>query len=939
MDLRTLARARRRLRSTARNALELLRFGRLGDDYGAAYDVVDQGVIYRLRRYPLPEGVTEKSSVLLVPPLMVTADVYDVAPDVSAVAALGALGISVFVVDFGAPEREEGGMQRTQADHVHAVVLAIERVRALTGRDVHVGGYSQGGMFAYQAAAFLRSRGLASIISFGSPVDVHKNLPALRGELTGALAELVEPAVGRLVERLEGLPGALTSTAFKLLSTRKEIEQRIEFVRMLHDRKALIRREARRRFLGGGGFVAWPGPAFREFASDFVVHNRMLSGGFVIDGRTLTLADITCPVLCFWGSADEIASPASVHAIERAAPHAAVSFVEVRAGHFGIVVGSRALAKTWPTVAGWLLHREGHGPLPDALVDAQRAPVDYDLDSSEVDVDFDLFVGTFGAAAKDAWRRVGDVAASATDAIDALRYQEPRLRRLAEIGPGTPISPARALAEQAARSPSSTFFLWRGRAFSYRDADARVTNVARGLWASGVRAGDRVLVVMRSRPSLLTMVTALSRIGAAPLVAPPEASGRALLHAAEALGAKAVATDPENGPAVCAALGRSVLVLGGGGGPRVLAAGLIDMEAIDPATIELPASATESIGFARELAMVLLRPGDDGLLRAAHVTNHRWALSALGAAAACTLKPGDTVYSCIPLHHPTALLACVGAAIVAGTRLALAETFDAETLLPETRRAGATVVFYAGEMLRALLAREPSSADRSLPIRLFAGSGLRADLARRLRDRFGARAIEFYASTSLRVVLANPSGDKPGALGRPLPGSADVMLVRCDLAQKTALRDAGGRFEAARDGEPGLLAVRGDGDGAWVATRDVVRRDEDGDFWFVDALSGFAQCAGGPASLRALEDAFYTLPEITMAAAFEHEGAVCACYSSPEPVSRARLDDALAHVAARPTTVARVAEIPLTEGFRPDRGRLVALCANSAERIELPFDR
>ena len=173
MDLRTLARARRRLRSTARNALELLRFGRLGDDYGAAYDVVDQGVIYRLRRYPLPEGVTEKSSVLLVPPLMVTADVYDVAPDVSAVAALGALGISVFVVDFGAPEREEGGMQRTQADHVHAVVLAIERVRALTGRDVHVGGYSQGGMFAYQAAAFLRSRGLASIISFGSPVDVH----------------------------------------------------------------------------------------------------------------------------------------------------------------------------------------------------------------------------------------------------------------------------------------------------------------------------------------------------------------------------------------------------------------------------------------------------------------------------------------------------------------------------------------------------------------------------------------------------------------------------------------------------------------------------------------------------------------------------------------------------------------------------------------------
>jgi len=59
-----------------------------------------------------------------------------------------------------------------------------------------------------------------------------------------------------------------------------------------------------------------------------------------------------------------------------------------------------------------------------------------------------------------------------------------------------------------------TFFLWEGRAFSFAEADTRVSNVVKGLVQCGIHAGDRVAVVMGSRPSFLTMVTALSRLGA-----------------------------------------------------------------------------------------------------------------------------------------------------------------------------------------------------------------------------------------------------------------------------------------------------------------------------------------------------------------------------------------------------------------------------------------
>ncbi len=298
---------------------------------------------------------------------MVTAEVYDVAPDLSAVTALAAGGVDPWVVDFGAPEREEGGMRRTLDDHVRAVAEAVGRVREATGRDVHLAGYSQGGMFAYQAAAYPRSEGVASIVTFGSPVDIHRNLPNVGSQVAGRIIQAARPLVEPTLERIEGLPGILTSTAFKLVSVRKEAEQLLDFVGKLHDRQALVKREARRRFLGGEGFVAWPGPALRTFVEDFIVHNRMMSGGFVVDGRTVTLADVRSPVLYFVGTRDEIARPRAVRAITRAAPSATAFEVALPAGHFGLVVGGTANRSTWPTVLEWIRWREGTGPRPALL--------------------------------------------------------------------------------------------------------------------------------------------------------------------------------------------------------------------------------------------------------------------------------------------------------------------------------------------------------------------------------------------------------------------------------------------------------------------------------------------------------------------------------------------------------------------------------------------
>ncbi len=959
-------------KSSAQNALEVARLGRLGPAYGAPFEVVDRDAVMRLRRYGDGAGGGADSNgsaasrieapLVLVPPLMLTAEIYDVSPDLSAVTALARWGADVWVVDFGAPEVEEGGMSRTLDDHVKAVSRAVDRVRAVAGRDVHLAGYSQGGMFAYQAAAYRRSDGIASVITFGSPVDIHRNVPSMRREATALLIRALQPLVAVPLDRIEGLPGILTSTGFKLLTPRKEIEQLVDFVKKLHDRQALEKRERRRRFLGGEGFVAWPGPALRTFVDEFIVHNRMLSGGFVIDGRTVTLADITCPVLSFVGGRDDVARPAAVRAIRKAAPSADVHEAVIEAGHFGLVVGSRALGESWPTVIDWMRWREGKGERPLRLVahEAPHAPgrsippTDEPAEAAfEVDVDFDLAWDVVAGAIGNAWTRLGEKVKDASDALDGLRWQLPRLTELERIEPDTLVSAGRSLAKQAAAMPDATFFLWKGRAFSYRDADTRVNNVVRGLLACGVTPGDRVAVLMEGRPSFLSMVTALNRLGAIAVLVPPATAGAALERALAASTARFVATDPENAARARAAFANArgegdgkLLVLGGGGEARDLGAGVVDMEAIDPDEVKLPASYAPDPGRARDLALVLLTSGPGDEPRLAPITNHRWAFSALGAAAACTLTPNDTVYCCLPLHHPAGILVSVGGALVGGARLALASRFAPDLFWSEVRRYGATVAFYAGEMARALVAAPPAPHERDHPLRLFAGSGMRPILWRELSLRFGVGVLEFYASTTQNLVLANASGQKVGALGRPLPGSAELALARYDLDAGALARDAAGRLVRCGVDEPGLVLGRldaGADSGAddervmqgafaegdrWYASGDVLRRDVDGDYWFVDRVGSLVRTASGVVSPRRVEDALHRLPEIALAAVYGLPAAdgvaVVATVTTRGPLEPGRLAEAVAELAPheRPAAVRIVPEIPMTDGHRPVLGAL-----------------
>jgi putative long chain acyl-CoA synthase len=947
----------------AQNALEIARVGRLSPEVHAPYTVVRRERMYKLRRYRTTGAdKTLDFPLLLIPPLMVTPEIYDIDPPISAVRMLEAEGLDVWVVDFGIPEKEEGGLARTLDDHVRAVNQAIEHVRSATGHDLHLAGYSQGGMFCYQVAAYRRGAGIKSLITFGAPVDLHRNL-ALRDELATRVIDSLSGATRSMLQAMEGLPGAFSSIGFRVLSARKELKAMVDFVANLHDREALMRGESSRRFLHGEGFVYWPGPALRTFFEEFVVDNRLSQGGFVVDGRSLTLADIECPILYFYGERDEFARGPSVQAIREAAPNATCYELPLRTGHFGLVVGSVAMKHTWPTVVQWMRWQEAKGARPAALRDGASAPtatlrpsmIEDVLEANFEDVEYNaqLLFDTAKGTANVLKRSLGSVSHTLTAMFDNVRYQLPRLSRLERIRPDTRISVGRELSEQAEKIGDQTFFLWQGRAHSYADANQRVDNIARGLISCGVEQGTRVGVLMNARPTYLSLVAAVSRLGAVAVLISPEGE-RVSLEQALALGeVEQLVSDPDHMQIARNTFAGPVLVLGGGGKDRTLIEGVVDMERIDPDAVQLPAGFTPNPGRAGDLALILFTAGKDEKPRAARITNRRWAVAAYGAAAASTLTSKDTVYSCMPLHHAAGMLVAVGGALVGGARLALSDGFKQDVFWTEVRRYGATVVFYAGEMCRPLVDAPPVLGEELNPVRLFAGSGMRVDVWRRLEERFDTGVLEFYATTEGNAVLANVSDEKLGSLGRPLPGTSELMLAAYDFEADDFVKSPDGKYVRCFAGQPGMLIARIDAGNAWASlereeressrrvlrnvhdhgdawfvTGDVLRVDEDGDYWFVDRAADMIRTPKGPVSSASVEDVLYDLGEVKQAVAYgvrvpglSHELPVVSLvvrddYQLDASTLARQLESRL-DVNARPRFVRREEALPMSVGYRP----------------------
>lgn len=959
-----------RLIATAQNGLEVLRLGGLETgSVPSPSQIVESVPMYKLRRYFPPDSRRGQSPVgppvLMVHPMMMSADMWDVTRDEGAVGILHAHGIDPWVIDFGEPDKVEGGMRRTLADHIVALSQAIDTVKDVTGNDIHLVGYSQGGMWCYQVAAYRRSKSLASIVTFGSPVDTLAALPM------GIPANFAAPAANFMADHVFSrlaIPSWMARTGFQMLDPLKTAKARVDFVRQLHDREALLPREQQRRFLEREGWIAWSGPAISELLKQFIAHNRMMTGGFAVNGQMVTLTDITCPVLAFVGEVDDIGQPASVRGIRRAAPDAEVYESRIRTGHFGLVVGTKAAQQSWPTVAEWVEWLSTGGDKPASIDLMADQPEEHTDSGVALSSRIAHGLGEASEAAVGIVRGAANTVVAANKSVRTLAVETartlPRLVRLGQINDHTRISLGRIIEEQAHDAPQGEFLLFDGRVHTYEAVNRRINNVVRGLIDVGVRQGDRVGVLMETRPSALVAIAALSRLGATAVVMRPDADLAASVRLG---GVTELLTDPTNLDAVLASDRqglRQVLVLGGGESRDLHLpedSDVIDMEQIDPDAVELPGWYRPNPGLARDLAFIAFTAAG-GELVARQITNYRWAVSAFGTASTAALDRRDTVYCLTPLHHESALLVSLGGAVVGGTRIALSRGLDRHRFVQEVRQYGVTVVSYTWSMLREIVDDPAFVLHGNHPVRLFIGSGMPTGLWGRVVEAFApAHVVEFFATTDGQAVLANVSGAKVGSKGRPLPGAGRIELGAYDAEQDLILENERGFVQIAEPMQVGVLLAASNGPidpsasvkrgvfaagDTWISTEYLFYRDDDGDYWLAARRGSVVRTARGLVYAEPVTDALGCITGVDLAVTYnvpvgDHEVALSAVTLLPgASITAADLTEAFAKlpIGQGPDIVCVVREMNLSATFRPTVSALRAAGIPKAGRNVWYFD-
>jgi len=338
--------------SAAGNVAHRVVYGSLADLRPMPRTLIDDGTLREVYHYrPAARAHEQGDPVLLVTPLAAPAICYDLRRGCSLVEHLVDSGRRTYLVEYGAVsfKNRNLGMEHWIEE---VVPTAIREVSAHAGgRPVHVVGWSLGGVFALLASGD-PDLPIASITALGSPFDV-REVP-----LVAPLRPLLNftdgrGAITRLYQAAGGAPQPLVRWAFQLSSFQKLVTKPLAIARNLDDADYLAQIEAVDRFTDN--MIAYPGRTFGQLYHRLLKGNALVDGTFEVGDRTLSVGDITAPVLVFAGAADGIAPVASVKASVPLLTGARdVRFEIVPGGHLGMLTGRKARSSTWVVLDEWI---------------------------------------------------------------------------------------------------------------------------------------------------------------------------------------------------------------------------------------------------------------------------------------------------------------------------------------------------------------------------------------------------------------------------------------------------------------------------------------------------------------------------------------------------------------------------------------------------------
>ncbi len=415
---------------------------------------------------------------------------------------------------------------------------------------------------------------------------------------------------------------------------------------------------------------------------------------------------------------------------------------------------------------------------------------------------------------------------------------------------------------------------------TYAELDAQALQVAAGLHAMGIRAGDHVALSCPNIPWFPIAYFGILKAGAAVVPINVLLKPREIAYHLKDSEAKAVLAFEGTADLPIGAMCREAAAQAGT--PHVIVFPPQAASLFQETPVREPSAFHPPRREPHDTAVILYTSGTTGHPKGAELTHGNMVLNAV----TChdMFKPAfqagteqDVTLITLPLFHSTAQTAQMNAALYGGFRLVLLPRFDPATVLETFARERIGLWIGVPAMYWALLdharasGADVSGAAASLRLCASGGAPMPVELLQEFEAAFNVRILEGYGLSEASPVvsfnqLQRPS--KPGTVGLPIFG----VDVRCVDEHDRPL-PPGGRGEVIVRGPNVMKGYYGRPEataeamrGGWFRTGDIGQFDTDGYLAVVDRKKDMILRGGFNVYPREIEEVLLTHPAVAQVA-------------------------------------------------------------------------
>ncbi len=433
--------------------------------------------------------------------------------------------------------------------------------------------------------------------------------------------------------------------------------------------------------------------------------------------------------------------------------------------------------------------------------------------------------------------------------------------------------------QRAAQDGDRPYLTFGARTYTFAETEQRCRDLARGLARRGIKEGSRVLLLLPNRAEFVFTWYACGLLGAAIVPLNTNLKGFALEAQVEDAQAGAVIVNDELLGALdsmqpefkrmipwLAVVGRTH-----GTGQIVAPDRIVPFDDL----YERGADDPEIAGDFRRIGFISYTSGTTGPAKGVLLPD------GLAFQSACTfmrlsgMTRDDILYSPLPLFHGLSSRMCALPALVLGAHAVIDERFSASRYWEQAAKYNATLAYIVHAVVALVKAQPPGPHDRAHKVRAIFNAA--HDLE--FEARFGVRTLEAFAMTETSYLLYTPYPQRTlGSTGRahedwdialvddkdvPVPVGEPGELVGRPRKPYIAMQGYLNKPQATLDAWRNL----------WFHTGDILRRDEEGNYFYVDRKKERIRRRGENVSSSEVEHGVAAHPAIAECAVLAHPAA------------------------------------------------------------------